>query len=472
MNYYEPMIDALRNFFDLNSALVFFAYGQVFFVLGLAILLQSRRHSRLELARSLRWLGAFGILHGLHEWGLFFIPIQATYLEDAIPELLLTLQLILLVTSFTCLFQFGAELLKDRWPWLVFIPLAVTILWILLALGAYMTTDVARGIWQQQVSILARYAIAFPAAMLAAFGLRYQADKYIKPLNLTHIYRTFRIAGLALFAYAILAGLIVPFGNFWPASIINDSLSVVWLGVPIPVFRSLAGLVIAIAIIRGLEVFDLEVDRLIEQMEVEQILITERERIGRELHDGIIQQTYAAGLIVESDRYNQCEGSELGTQLGTAMTSLDEAIASLRAYMEGLRENPSEESLEDGLRKQATDPRVSSILDVEINLDFPKRTVLNPIQTSHVLSIANEAISNAARHSQARHVVLAAFTDSNCFVMRVEDDGKGFEEETTGGGYGLRNMHDRARLLGGELRIDSKDGEGTCVSLTVPREAP
>jgi len=75
------MVETIRNFFDLNSEVVLFAYGQVFFILGLAVALQSRRHSRLELARSLHWLALFGLTHGFHEWGLLLVPIQAAYLS-------------------------------------------------------------------------------------------------------------------------------------------------------------------------------------------------------------------------------------------------------------------------------------------------------------------------------------------------------------------------------------------------------
>ncbi|MEW6239383.1 MAG: hypothetical protein AB1564_01050, partial [Chloroflexota bacterium] len=63
----------LSEFFEINHQLILFVYGLVFFVLGLAIILQTRRSSRLELARSLRWLAAFGITHGFHEWGDLFI---------------------------------------------------------------------------------------------------------------------------------------------------------------------------------------------------------------------------------------------------------------------------------------------------------------------------------------------------------------------------------------------------------------
>ncbi|HEX6387510.1 MAG TPA: hypothetical protein VF177_22810, partial [Anaerolineae bacterium] len=108
------MIEGLRQFFELNNTLVLFVYGQVFFVMGLAIALQSRHRSRLELARSLGWLAAFGLVHGLHEWGHIFIPIQAVYVDTTILRLLQVLHVLLLALSFGFLSQFGVELLRER----------------------------------------------------------------------------------------------------------------------------------------------------------------------------------------------------------------------------------------------------------------------------------------------------------------------------------------------------------------------
>ena len=84
----------LAEFFLLNRSIIYFVYGLVFFVLGFAIILQARQSSRLDLARSLRWLAAFGIAHGFHEWGDLFIPIQATYLSPQVMRLLYILHLL------------------------------------------------------------------------------------------------------------------------------------------------------------------------------------------------------------------------------------------------------------------------------------------------------------------------------------------------------------------------------------------
>src|ERR1041385_9411826 len=97
----------LEVFFAHNKQIFLFVYGLGFFILGFAIILQSRRSSRLELARSLRWLAAFGITHAFNEWGDLFIPIQARYLSPLFVKLLFVIQLLLLAVSFACLFEFG-----------------------------------------------------------------------------------------------------------------------------------------------------------------------------------------------------------------------------------------------------------------------------------------------------------------------------------------------------------------------------
>ena len=79
-------VEALAELFETNRIIVLTVYGQVFFVLGLAIALQSLKRSTLALARPLPWLAAFGIVHGFHEWGYLFIPIQSGYLPPRSPR--------------------------------------------------------------------------------------------------------------------------------------------------------------------------------------------------------------------------------------------------------------------------------------------------------------------------------------------------------------------------------------------------
>src|SRR5512144_1306463 len=102
----------LEVFFAQNREIIYFVYGLAFFILGFAIILQVQQSSRLELARSLRWLAAFGITHAFNEWGDLFIPIQAQYMSATIIRLLRVFQLVLLAVSFDALFEFGVSVLR------------------------------------------------------------------------------------------------------------------------------------------------------------------------------------------------------------------------------------------------------------------------------------------------------------------------------------------------------------------------
>src|SRR5512145_2577811 len=124
----------LAEFFRLNRAIIYFVYGLVFFALGFAIILQTRQSSRLDLARSLRWLAAFGITHAFHEWGDLFIPIQATYLSPQGMRLLYILHLMLLALSFAFLFEFGLAIFYTgkRGRWLHWLTAMLFMIWFII----------------------------------------------------------------------------------------------------------------------------------------------------------------------------------------------------------------------------------------------------------------------------------------------------------------------------------------------------
>lgn len=464
------MLTEIRHFFDINNELVFFVYGLTFFVLGLAVALQSRHRSRLTLGRSLGWLAMFGVTHGLYEWSQLFIPLQSNYMSHAGIALLQLFAVLLLGVSFGALLQFGASLLRDRAPWLPAAGGWLTVAWLVggLLYGLLRTPGI--GLWELMTTVGARYMLGIPGALLTAAGLRYQAVQQIRPLGLERIYTMLRTAGVAFAAYAVLGGVIGPYAPIFPANVVNQSLLVQWIGVPIPVFRSAAGLVILVAVIRALEVFELETDQRIEAMELAQTLAAERERIGRDLHDGALQLVYTAGLIVESARRKAPPNSVQAQKLNRAVVALDEAIAGLRAYMTGLRETTAEGTLEDGLRRLATGHVLAALVDLRLELAAAPSPAVPPTQQAHVLAIAGEALANVARHAQASQVRLAtAYTDDQV-QLTIEDDGVGFKPAADQDGFGLRNMRDRARLLGGQLQIDGVAGGGTSVTLTFPLE--
>lgn len=458
----------IQRLITVNHDIILFSYGLVFFVMGLAIALQSRIASRLDLARSLTWLAGFGLLHGLNEWGDLFIPIQKVYMSESAIRSLRIGQSVLLAASFACLFEFGVALLRPpgRRRWWFGIAAGLTVAWLAAAAVIAAVSGLDFESWQHTANALARYFIGFPAGLLAAFGLRWQA-RHLPALNPPHIVTSLRVAGIALGIYSVVGGLIPPPAPFFPASVINTMSVEQVIGVPVIILRSAIGAVVAMSIIRALEIFDVEIARMVESMEQQQILAAERDRIGRELHDGAIQSVYTAGLLMESARNLAAPGSPVASRLDTAMAVLDDAIGDLRRNLGELRTAPPEEPLPAALRRLARDDRLESLVEIQLDLDLPESESLSPPRAAHVLAIAHEALSNIVRHAHARHVAISAQRQDGRLLMTIQDDGQGLPPQAAAG-YGLRNMRDRARLLGGQLNVSDARGKGTTVRLDVP----
>jgi signal transduction histidine kinase len=465
------MVDFFRNFFTINSELIFFVYGLSFFVLGLAIALSSRHSSRLEFAHSLNWLAAFGFLHGFHEWGQFFIPIQSTYLSPDFIQALNYLNLILLAVSFSCLYGFGLALLEPlghlKWLHIGFATLLLA--WVLMAVIPFRMWFTDFSTWYNSVDALTRYLIGLPSGMLAAYALREHTIKRIVPLDVPRIVQAMQISGITMAIYAVVTGLVVPPVSFFPGNLLNTTTFTQYLIVPPQLVRAIIGLALAMTTIRFLEIFDVVTNRQIEAMEQERIVLDERERIARELHDGTIQKVYTAGLLVRSAQKLAEPETPLSGRLSTAVGVLDDAIGDLRQNLNELH-TPTQppEPLKPAIHKLAFDPRFASLVAVELNLDLPDTCSLSPQRTIHVLAVLQEALANIVRHAQARHVTIDSMSQGNRLRLSVSDDGIGLPEQVSDG-YGLRNMRERAALLHGELHVE-KLSRGTRVTLDIPLE--
>ncbi|MBI3959172.1 MAG: sensor histidine kinase [Chloroflexi bacterium] len=454
-----------KELFALNQVIILSIYGQVFFVLGLAIFMQSRRRSRLKLARDLRWLALFGILHGLHEWGLVFIPIQADYLPSAVIVVLQMAQVWLLAVSFVALLIFGLVLLEplsQSMRWFAFFLLSG---WLALVLLVYLfIPDSSERI--RQIATGSRYLIGLPGGMLSALGLYRQAQSRLMVAENARYGRMLHWAAWFLFAYTLSAGLIVAPASFFPANILNRAAFLEWSGIPVELLRSIFGLLLTISIIRALELFEVEVEQLIETMEVEAIRATERERIGQEIHDGVIQGAYSVGLILDS-MAKHIDNPLAGQRLTQAQQVLEQVILGLRRYMTSLRTRPPEGCLAEELAALTAEPRFRSLVNIRLEIaDAPR---LDATHTGHILGLVQEALSNVVRHAQASQVIVHLQERRDVMELTVQDDGQGFASQRVAAGYGLLTMRNHAQLLGGQLTIDSAPGKGATVKVVWPR---
>jgi len=458
----------LSEFFKLNRDVILFVYGLVFFLLGFAIILQTRRSSRLDLARSLRWLAAFGITHGFYEWGDLFIPIQAEYLSENTEQLLYFFHRFLLAVSFLCLFEFGVAVMPSgrRSRGLHWQTSVVFMIWVVFAFVLFPGDPLDAG-WRRTVNAFARYLIGFPGGLLAAYGLRAHTLQRIAPLNVPKIVQMFQIAGISLMFYTLFAGTIPPPVDFFPGNILNTQTFEIFTGVPPMVFRSFFGAIIAFTIIRALEIFDLETERRIEQLEQQQIINSEHERLARDLHDGAIQKVYTAGLLVESAERIADPESELGKRLKRAVAVLSDSILDLRRNLAELHAHTqvSSKPLSVLLSEIAENPNYNSMVKVTVQTELPGEKSMSERRTGHLLAIVNEAMANAVRHAQAERVQIRAEDKGELLHIEIKDNGNGFPPELKDG-YGLRNMRDRARLLNGT--IEFQNNKGLLLVLEVP----
>ncbi len=459
----------LSEFFEINHEIILFAYGLVFFVLGLTIIIRVRQSSRLDLARSLKWLAAFGITHAFNEWGDLFIPLQAIYLRPVLMRWLYVAQLILLTLSFACLFEFGVALLNSigRAKYLQGVSGILSTSWLIGTFFLFILSGSSHQEWRHIAIAFSRYFIGFPGGLLAAYGLRAYTMERITPLHVPKIARTFQVAGYSIAVYAILAGLIPPPVNFLPGNIFNSDTFTETIGTPPWIFRSIIALLITLTITRALEIFELETESRIEELKQQQIISAERERYARELHDGAIQKVYTAGLLVESASRIATPESELRQRLERAVGVLNDTIADLRQNLVELHAHTQikTEPLGTLLRQLADTPHYKTMINIQLDIKLPTSKHLTPRRTNHIAAIVNEALANAVRHAQAQDVKIIARDLGASFEITIKDNGIGLPDDVKVG-YGLRNMRDRTRLLNGT--IDCKNEKGTNILIRIP----
>jgi signal transduction histidine kinase len=197
----------------------------------------------------------------------------------------------------------------------------------------------------------------------------------------------------------------------------------------------------------------------------------ERERISRELHDGVIQALFSIGMGLESARtllHRHPDRAE--ERLNSAIDGIDGAIRELRNYIFQLRPHQAAAmGLARGLVELGREFEVNALvrprLDVQSDIDARVPAGMVP----DLLQVVRELLSNCAKHASAGSVTIAAEVRAGEILVSVVDDGVGYS--TDGGqqvGRGLENVRERVAALEGQLSISSEPGQGTRVSLAAP----
>lgn len=201
-------------------------------------------------------------------------------------------------------------------------------------------------------------------------------------------------------------------------------------------------------------------------------VLEERERIGMDLHDGVIQSIYAVGLTLEHARLLLGEEPEQSKKrINQSIEDLNSTIRDLRAFIMDMRPRQLyEEDLMDGLQRLVNEFRANSL--VEASLSGPTEA-LNNLPDPHAIAlfhICQEALANIAKHASAKKVEILVWTTPDRVLMEVNDDGRGFDPQKVQLtlGHGISNMQTRARNVGGDLEITAEPGKGTTIMVWMP----
>jgi signal transduction histidine kinase len=201
-------------------------------------------------------------------------------------------------------------------------------------------------------------------------------------------------------------------------------------------------------------------------------LLDERERIGRELHDGVIQSLFAVGMSLQGTSMGSSE-PETRRRLDGAVEELDRAILDLRNYIFGLRPAILDDNHLGSALKDLSDEfsEASGIVTIA-EVEAAAASALSE-HSADIVQLVREALSNVRRHAAASTCRVSLRLDgADVAILEIDDDGRGFNAATVRKGLGLDNMLQRAASLGGEGRIEAVPGEGTVVSITLPIKAP
>jgi len=457
-----------------NSFIIlFFVYGISFFIMG-AIALQHKvpKETSFPLLKAINYLGLFGIVHGFVEWLIMFA------IADLFPKeklILLMAAVLFNAFSFTILLYFSIKIADYKGKgskFLEWLPWTIFTVWLFFYQGATLKNGGVSLTINVDYDTLGRYFIGFPAAIITAIVLVYHA-RILKAMKLQRAVIKFKLLAASFASYGIFAGVLVNRSDFFPASIINKQAFLDVFGIPVEFGRMISAVLITVLFIGIMDIFRLESELIMHSLERERVASQERRRIGRDLHDGIIQDLFASGLQIES-LLMENEVEVLHRGLRHIKNDLNSTIQDIREFIEAV----STEQMGMEQFKMQLDESINNfkkITKAVIILDYqiPDITIryLSSDKLTQIYYIIQEATNNSIKHAKSSTINIKIGYDMKSVVAEVRDNGEGFNIELAGNKrkFGLSSMKERTASIGGTLNIDSSQN-GTTVTLNVPWE--
>ena len=286
----------INTFFENNILIMRVLYALLFFLYAFAIVLKQNRRSELKLARSFWLLSFYGFFLGINELITIVVFARGAEFSQETLQLLRITELFLRSFAFMVMLWLGIRLVSDIYPrmrYLSWVGLTMILLWLPGAVYALSLNhdQLFLGIMDN----LSRYLFVLPGLFLTGAGLllhEKEIEKFRIPSLIWHV----RGLAYTFFAGVFLIGMIASHPVLWPAVLLNRHTFEQFTGIPLIFFRSIYLICVAYFVVKIVNVFEVEREHRLEDALKRQVLAEERDRIARELHDGIIQSIYGVGL--------------------------------------------------------------------------------------------------------------------------------------------------------------------------------
>jgi signal transduction histidine kinase len=194
-------------------------------------------------------------------------------------------------------------------------------------------------------------------------------------------------------------------------------------------------------------------------------LFEDRDRIGRDLHDLVIQRLFAVGLSLQGNA-RRTSDPDLAARLEQSVDDLDGTIKDIRRTIFALGSLEASSDLQNEISRIVDRAAATLKFRPTLQIEGPLRSMVSDLVAPDLLAVLGEALSNASRHAHASSVEVLVSVATERVVLSVTDDGRGIEADVAESGLG--NMRDRAFKHGGEFSIRSAEGAGTTVTWSVP----
>jgi two-component system, NarL family, sensor histidine kinase UhpB len=483
---------------NTGFGLIYFVYGLAFFSLGLVILLEAGRSPFLVEGRVLVPLALFGLVHGFHEWfELYIMKGDGSLVIN--PEWVGWSRLFLLVISFSFLTIFGVQGF--------FTPKNSPYMFLVLPVGMVVSFGFMIIIDQQlhthkpgelvgHIDVFVRYFLGVTGALLAGSALAYQGRR-ARLIQKQHLALVLWVASGSFMIYGLTQMIVTP-QEFFPASILNTANFGLVVGFPIQIVRGVLAVAITISLIRAVQLADAErraryesaqQDRLktLEQLKgeletrealrqelMQHIVLAqeaERTRVARELHDDTAQLLTAFNFQLASLRDTLGMDGQVSRQIRQLRSLSDRMAHSLYRMIHDLRPAqlddlgivPALEFLRDEMLKNYG-------LVVYIIVSGQRQRIDNLVETV-IFRVAQEAVTNIARHSDVNKATLLITFTSEEICLEIQDLGKGFDLSQVMGSkcaFGLAGMAERVEAVKGSFRIETAPGKGCKIKVGIP----